>query len=115
MPRASPPSTADGAPASLLISGNRAATLKLTNQREALPTEPVLIRAQPWIDLDSRDRHRRSGARPRDPLKGPFQTAPLVRAADRRARRCSWRGSPACCRPCSPGATARPRRGSSAG
>ena len=35
----------DGAaPADLLISGNRAATLKLTNQREALPTAPVLIR-----------------------------------------------------------------------
>ena len=35
--------------ANLLISGNRAAILKLTNQREALPTAPVLIQGAPRI------------------------------------------------------------------
>ena len=38
-------------PAALLISGNRAATLKLTNQREAQPARPVLVRRALWIDL----------------------------------------------------------------
>ena len=37
----------DAEPAALLISGNRAATLKLTNQREAVPADPVLIRRAP--------------------------------------------------------------------
>jgi GTP cyclohydrolase II len=67
----------DGAPADLLISGPRAATLKITNQREALPTQPVLIRRMPWLDLDA----ARAVADPAldlaSPLKGPFQTAPL--------------------------------------
>ena len=82
----------DGAsPADLLISGNRAATLKLTNQREAVPADPVrLLRAagdgisaaiavaDPALDLAT-------------PLKGPFGTAPLcspeiARAALRLAR-----------------------------
>lgn len=78
------------APADLLISGNRAATLKLTNQREAVPADPVRILrgagdlsaaiavADPALDLAT-------------PLKGPFRTAPLcspeiARAALRLAR-----------------------------
>ena len=65
------------APASLLISGNRAATLKLTNQREALPTEPVLIRRSPWIDLDAATAIADPALDLAFPLKGPFQTAPL--------------------------------------
>ena len=80
-----------GAPASLLISGNRAATLKLTNQREALPTEPVLIRRAPWIDLDAAVAVADPALDLATPLKGPFQTAPLcspptARAALRLAR-----------------------------
>ena len=67
----------DGAPAALLISGNRAATLKLTNQREALPTEPVLIRRAPWIDLDAATAIADPALDLAHPLKGPFQTAPL--------------------------------------
>ena len=48
-------------PADLLISGNRAATLKLTNQREAIPTAPVLIwRAAPGSI---------SPLRPRSPIR----------------------------------------------
>jgi len=63
---------ADG-PADLLISGNRAVTLKLANQRDAVPTGPVRIErsamslaeatavADPALDLSH-------------PLKGPFRT-----------------------------------------
>ena len=61
-----------GAPADLLISGPRAATLKLTNQREAVPS-----RRAAWLDLDE----ARAVADPAldlaFPLKGPFQTAAL--------------------------------------
>ncbi len=64
-------------PASLLISGNRAATLKLTNQREALPTEPVLIARSPWLDLDAATAVADPALDLANPLKGPFQTAPL--------------------------------------
>ena len=64
-------------PASLLISGNRAATLKLTNQREALPTEPVLIVRNPWLDLDAATAVADPALDLAYPLKGPFQTAPL--------------------------------------
>jgi GTP cyclohydrolase II len=66
-----------GTPASLLISGNRAATLKLTNQRTALPTEPVLIRRSPWIDLEAATTIADPALDLAYPLKGPFQTAPL--------------------------------------
>jgi GTP cyclohydrolase II len=67
----------EGAPAALLISGNRAATLKLTNQREALPAAPVLIRRAPWIDLDAATAIADPALDLATPLKGPFQTAPL--------------------------------------
>jgi len=65
------------APASLLVSGNRAATLKLTNQREALPTEPVLIRRSSWINLEAATAIADPALDLAFPLKGPFQTAPL--------------------------------------
>jgi len=64
-------------PASLLISGNRAATLKLTNQREALPTEPVLIARSPWIDLEAATAIADPALDLAYPFKGPFRTAPL--------------------------------------
>jgi len=69
----------DGAvsPASLLISGNRAATLKLTNRRDALPTEPVLIKRSPWLDLAMATAVADPALDLAHPLKGPFQTAPL--------------------------------------
>jgi GTP cyclohydrolase II len=66
-----------GAPAALLISGNRAATLKLTNQREAQPALPVLVRRAPWIDLDAATAIADPALDLATPLKGPFQTAPL--------------------------------------
>lgn len=79
------------APASLLVSGNRAATLKLTNQREAEPAEPVLIRRAPWIDLATANAIADPALDLANPFKGPFQTAPLcspgtARAALRLAR-----------------------------
>ena len=81
----------DGAGADLLISGNRAATLKLTNQREALPSEPVLVKRSPWLDLAGANAVADPALDLATPLKGPFQTAPLcspetARAALRLAR-----------------------------
>jgi GTP cyclohydrolase II len=64
-------------PADLLISGNRAATLKLTNQREALPTEPVSIARAPWIDLDAATAIADPALDLAHPLKGPFRTVAL--------------------------------------
>ena len=63
-------------PADLLLSGHRAVTLKLANQRDAVPTGPVRIARTSWIDLaealavadPARDLAR--------PLKGPFRTVP---------------------------------------
>jgi GTP cyclohydrolase II len=80
-----------GGLADLLISGNRATTLKLTNQREALPTEPVLVRRAPWVDLDAATAIADPALDLANPLKGPFTTAPLcspptARAALRLAR-----------------------------
>jgi GTP cyclohydrolase II len=65
-----------GRPADLLISGHRAVTLKLANQREAIPSGPVRIErsamslaqatavADPALDLSN-------------PLKGPFRAREL--------------------------------------
>ena len=67
----------DAAPAALLISGNRAATLKLTNQRAATPAAPVLIRRAHWIDLAMATAIADPALDLATPLKGPFETAPL--------------------------------------
>ena len=64
-------------PASLLISGNRAATLKLTNQRDAEPDEPVLVTRAPWIDLATANAIADPALDLATPFKGPFRTAPL--------------------------------------
>ena len=74
-----------GAAAGLLIAGNRAATLKLTNQREALPTEPVLIRSSPRLDLAAAYAVADPALDLATPLKGPFATAPVAAAAAARA------------------------------
>ena len=79
------------APADLLISGNRAATLKLTNQRDAVPADPVRIRRSPWIDLTAATAIADPALDLAAPLKGPFRTAALcapetARAALRLAR-----------------------------
>lgn len=79
-------------PADLLISGPRAVTLKLANQREAVPTGPVCIRRQSWIGLDEATAIADPALDLANPLKGPFQTISLdcdkaARAALTLARR----------------------------
>ncbi|HWT13364.1 MAG TPA: GTP cyclohydrolase II [Allosphingosinicella sp.] len=73
------------APADLLIAGNRAATLKLTNQREAVPADPVLVRRQPWIDLAAATAVADPALDLATPLKGPFRTGPLASQETARA------------------------------
>jgi GTP cyclohydrolase II len=62
------------APADLLVSGPRAATLKLANQREAVPTAPVRIARAPWIGLDEAIAIADPALDLAAPLKGPFRT-----------------------------------------
>lgn len=78
-------------PADLLISGNRAVTLKLANQREAVPTAPVLIARAPWVGLSEAVAIADPALDLARPLKGPFTTLPppggeVARAALRLAR-----------------------------
>jgi len=65
------------APADILISGNRAATLKLANQREAVPTGPVRITRAPWTDLAGATALADPALDLATPYKGPFRTVPL--------------------------------------
>ena len=65
------------APADLLISGNRAATLKLTNQREAVPAEAVRILRGGSDDLSAAIALADPALDLATPLKGPFRTAQL--------------------------------------
>ncbi|HEY0043157.1 MAG TPA: GTP cyclohydrolase II [Allosphingosinicella sp.] len=64
-------------PADILISGNRAVTLKLANQVDAVPTGPVRITRAPWIDLAGATAIADPALDLRNPLKGPFRTQPL--------------------------------------
>ena len=61
---------------SLLISGPRAVTLKLANQRDAVPTAPVLIARAPWIDLAEAVAIGDPARDLANPLKGPFRACP---------------------------------------
>ena len=72
-------------PADLLISGNRAETLKLANQREGTPTGPVLIARAPWLDLANAIAVADPALDLATPLKGPFRTLPLDDRVDARA------------------------------
>jgi GTP cyclohydrolase II len=65
------------APAHLVISGNRAATLKLTNQREAVPSAAVQICRSSWIDLAVATAIADPALDLATPLKGPFRSEPL--------------------------------------
>lgn len=68
---------ADAAPvgADILISGRRAATLKLSNQLDAAaPDAPVRIVSAPWLIADAVADPARDLA---TPMKGPFRTLPL--------------------------------------
>lgn len=66
-----------GGASSLLISGNRAATLKLANQMAGTPTGPVLIERAPWIDLAGATALADPALDLSTPLKGPFRTLPI--------------------------------------
>ncbi len=63
--------------ADILISGNRAVTLKLANQREAVPTGPVRIERAPWTDLAGATAIADPALDLAAPLKGPFRTLPV--------------------------------------
>jgi GTP cyclohydrolase II len=69
----------------LLVSGNRAVTLKLANQRDGTPTGPVRIRRAPWIGLDEAVAIADPALDLAAPLKGPFLTQPLAAEAAARA------------------------------
>ncbi|MDB5669883.1 MAG: hypothetical protein JWO25_842 [Alphaproteobacteria bacterium] len=62
------------APADLLISGHRAITLKLANQRDAVPTGPVRIARTSWIGLAEAVAIADPALDLQAPLKGPFRT-----------------------------------------
>ena len=60
--------------ADLLISGPRAVTLKLANQREAVPTGPVRIERTAWIGIGEASAIADPAQDLSAPLKGPFRT-----------------------------------------
>ncbi len=64
-------------PADVLLAGHRAATLKLTNQRDALPTAPVRVAREPWLDLSAAVALADPARDLRTPLKGPYRSVPL--------------------------------------
>jgi GTP cyclohydrolase II len=72
-----------GGPADLLVSGHRAVTLKLANQRDGTPTGPVRILRTSWLDLAQATAIADPALDLANPLKGPFRTLPL--ACDRAA------------------------------
>ena len=69
-------------PADLLVSGNRAVTLKLANQRDAVPTRPVRIARAPWLDLAGAVAVADPALDLARPLKGPFQALPAPAEAE---------------------------------
>lgn len=64
--------------ADILISGNRAVTLKLANQIDGVPTGPVRVARTSWIDLDTATAMADPALDMATPLKGPFRTLPLA-------------------------------------
>jgi GTP cyclohydrolase II len=66
------------APADLLISGNRGATLKLANQRDGTPAGPVRIARSGSIGLDAAIAIADPSLDLASPLKGPFHTVALA-------------------------------------
>jgi GTP cyclohydrolase II len=73
----------DGAArADLLLSAERAAVLKLANQRDAAtPGQPVLVERVPWLDLPAALALADPAGDLATPLKGPYRTC-AVTAAD---------------------------------
>ncbi len=67
-----------GGAADILISGNRAVTLKLANQRDGVPTGPVRLARTSWIDLAEATAIADPAQDLKNPLKGPFRAVPLA-------------------------------------
>lgn len=72
------------APTGVLLSGSRAATLKLTNQIDAAG-EGVLVDWAPWLDLNGARALADPALDLATPLKGPFRVLPLAEEAAARA------------------------------
>jgi GTP cyclohydrolase II len=66
----------EGRRADLLISGQRASTLKLLNQRDADPAGPVRISRPDWIDLARAVAVADPALDLQEPWKGPFKVLP---------------------------------------
>ncbi len=64
--------------ADILIAGNRAATLKLANQRDGTPNAPVMITRAPWVGLAEAVAIADPAFDLANPLKGPFTTLPVA-------------------------------------
>lgn len=65
----------------LLLSAERAAVLKLANQRDAAtPGQPVLIARAPWLDLTAAIALADPANDLATPFKGPYRTRPVVAA-----------------------------------
>lgn len=64
-------------PADILLSGPRAVTLKLANQREGVPTGPVRIAREGWVGLPAATAIADPARDLASPLKGPFRTMPV--------------------------------------
>ena len=65
--------------AELLLSAERAAILKLANQRDAAtPGQPVLIERAPWLDLPAAVALADPANDLATPFKGPYRTRPIA-------------------------------------
>lgn len=70
------------APANLLISATRAATLKLVNQRAAaVATGPVMVARAPWLDLPAAMALADPATDLAHPLQGPFSALDVTHGA----------------------------------
>ncbi len=69
------------APADLLLSWPRAATLKIVNQKPAAEEGPVRVVREPWMDLANLLAAADPARDLATPLKGPYRAAPVGDAA----------------------------------
>ena len=84
--------------AAVLLSAGRAATLKLTNQREAaIPDAPVTIERAPWLDMAAATALADPQLDLATPLKGPYRAIPTP-APDLAASALALLAAPGQCR-----------------
>jgi GTP cyclohydrolase II len=72
-------------PTDLLISGPRAATLNLANQRAGAPSGPVRVERARWVDRAAALAVADPAKDLETPLKGPFRTVPVGDSAEAEA------------------------------